>query len=76
LIHNNVRTLAEDKTGKIWIATDGGGISVFNPKTNSFTHYQQDSNDKNSLSGNHVPSILLDKDSICGLGLGEEGLVF
>lgn len=33
--------LWEDKDGRIWIGTDGGGINCFNPQTEHFTHYAQ-----------------------------------
>lgn len=33
--------LWEDKDGKLWIGTDGGGINCFDPKTERFTHYAQ-----------------------------------
>ena len=30
-----------DKAGNIWLGTYGGGLNMFNPKTNSFRHYLQ-----------------------------------
>lgn len=33
--------LWEDKDGRIWIGTDGGGINCFDPQTEHFTHYPQ-----------------------------------
>lgn len=33
--------LWEDKDGRIWIGTDGGGINCFDPQTERFTHYPQ-----------------------------------
>lgn len=37
LSNNFIRDLLLDKNGRIWIATDGGGISIFNPVKETFS---------------------------------------
>lgn len=37
LSNNFIRDLLLDKNGRIWIATDGGGISIFNPVNETFS---------------------------------------
>ncbi len=36
LSNNTVRSFIEDNQGRIWIATQGGGINIFNPASKSF----------------------------------------
>jgi signal transduction histidine kinase/ligand-binding sensor domain-containing protein/DNA-binding response OmpR family regulator len=58
---NNVSKIAEDGKGHLWIGTLGGGVNIFNPKTNQFTSYQNDEEDNTSLSDNNIFSIYIDK---------------
>jgi len=41
---NLVRALYEDHYGRLWIGTDGGGISIYNLKTERFTHINTNTN--------------------------------
>ena len=34
-----VRTILEDKKGRIWVGTIGGGLNLLNPDSSSFKHY-------------------------------------
>lgn len=38
LSNSTVLSLHEDRSAKVWIGTDGGGINVFDPVTNKFKH--------------------------------------
>jgi len=40
LSHPTVLVIDEDNSGKIWIGTDGGGLSSFDPVTESFDHVE------------------------------------
>ncbi len=71
LSNNNIYSLFEDKSGIIWIGSNGGGLDAFNPKTNSFTHYLGTAGDPGSLSNNNVRAIVEDENGI--LWLGTEG---
>lgn len=37
--HNEIFCLKEDKTGKIWIGTNGGGVNLFDPSAKTFLKY-------------------------------------
>lgn len=50
-----VWSIAEDKTGKIWLGTDGAGVYCYDGK--SFTHFAE----KDGLCNNNVGCILSDK---------------
>jgi ligand-binding sensor domain-containing protein/serine phosphatase RsbU (regulator of sigma subunit) len=37
--HNNIRNVCEDDSGYLWVATNGGGVNVFDWRTETFKHY-------------------------------------
>ena len=39
LTEKSVTSLYEEKDGRLWVGTDGGGINLYNPKTDEFTHF-------------------------------------
>ncbi len=41
LADNNVRDIAFDRRGRLWIATRGGGLDVYDPATGHFTHHRR-----------------------------------
>ncbi|GHN02492.1 hypothetical protein WSM22_39810 [Cytophagales bacterium WSM2-2] len=51
-----IKCFYEDKEGNFWIGTWGGGLSLYSDKTNSFTHY----NENSGLRSNVVYGILED----------------
>lgn len=53
LTHNVVSALHEDKKGTIWIGTDGGGLTEYEPKKNKFTTYTT----QDGLSSNAIQEI-------------------
>jgi ligand-binding sensor domain-containing protein len=50
--------LQEDSKGNLWISTFGHGIRVYHPKDSSFTAFQHDPADANSIHGNFVKSSI------------------
>jgi len=57
LSNNTVLSIHEDKKGLLWIGTFGGGLNVFNPKTEEFFVYTE----KDGLSNNVIYGIAEDK---------------
>ena len=65
LSHNDVWVIKEDRLGRIWLGTAGGGLNLayrqaglFEDKTGGiFHHWLQNTNDYNSLSSNNIYSI-------------------
>ncbi|MFC2146675.1 two-component regulator propeller domain-containing protein, partial [Acidobacteriota bacterium] len=55
-----IHDLYEDRQGIIWIGTDRG-LNMYDPFTETFTHYQNDPNDPASLVHNQVSSIYEDR---------------
>lgn len=71
---NNIRALAKDKDGNIWIATQGGGLDKFDIRTEKFTHFVNKVNDVTSISGNAVWSVFVDSKGFIWAGTFSNGL--
>ena len=54
---NDVTTLFEDKTGNLWVGTSGGGLSLYDENTQSFTNFTSIKNDDRTLSSADINSI-------------------
>ncbi len=70
LSKNIVTSLFKDKTGIIWIGTNGGGVNKFNPGRNRFDHVRKTLK-PNSLSYDKIRSFF--EDSNGNLWIGTEG---
>lgn len=57
LVSNYILSFYEINKDKIWIGTDGYGISLWNRANNTFTNYKHESLKPSSLSNNFVTSI-------------------
>ncbi|MBI3948848.1 MAG: hypothetical protein HY314_00090 [Acidobacteria bacterium] len=55
--HNTIWALYEDHAGTLWVGTYGGGLNKFDRATQTFTHYQYDPKNPNSLSDDHARTI-------------------
>ncbi len=54
-----VLTIEKDNLNRIWLGTYGGGINLFNPKTETFTYWTKE----NGLSNNYISGIIPTADS-------------
>ena len=61
LSNNDISGIQEDNEGKIWCATWGGGVSVFDKTLNQFVHYKDTSNTLSAVANNTI--VLLKKDA-------------
>jgi signal transduction histidine kinase/DNA-binding response OmpR family regulator/ligand-binding sensor domain-containing protein len=57
---NEINCIYENSDGKIWVATQGGGISIVDPQTMTFTNLSIE----NGLPGNDIQGILSDTSGI------------
>ncbi len=64
----------EDKQGRLWIGSDGGGLSLYNPDRENFISYMHNPSAKNSISNNRVTSICEDAKGNIWLGTLGGGL--
>ncbi len=63
-----------DKTGIVWIATAGGGISVYDEGRDKFEHFSYQIGGTNSLTNNTITSFYEDKNETLWIGTGGGGL--
>ncbi|MCY6482961.1 diguanylate cyclase [Clostridium aestuarii] len=72
LSNNYIRDLYEDDKGRLWVATNGGGLDYINLKNKEegFTHFKFDTENPESISSNNVLSIFKSKDR--GLFIGTD----
>jgi ligand-binding sensor domain-containing protein len=59
LSHARVRVIHEDRADTLWVRTDGGGLSRFDPATGTFTYYRE----RDSLASDRSMAILEDGDA-------------
>ena len=71
---NGVTSMLEDREGRLWLGTYGGGLETIDPETGRFTHYRFDPKDPASLSGDKVSSLAEAADGRLWVGTMEKGL--
>jgi signal transduction histidine kinase/ligand-binding sensor domain-containing protein len=74
LSYNVVTSIAEDKHGRVWIATRNGGINMLDEKRGAFTHYMHMQNDPSSLPDNSFHSIFIDRTNVLWAGSVSSGV--
>nr|WP_162845515.1 two-component regulator propeller domain-containing protein [Labilibaculum antarcticum] len=62
--------------GKIWIATDGGGISILDPQKGTFEYVNFDDEDFNSLPSNQVYTLYKDNANRIWVGTYDKGVAY
>ncbi len=74
LSHNTVKAMLEDRTGNLWIGTDGGGLNLFRQADQSFAHYRHSPTHPASLSNDDIRSLLEDSNGRLWVGTDGGGL--
>lgn len=74
LSSNYILSIFEDNNSRLWIGTYGGGLNLFNKKTNIFKRFQEELNNPNSLSNNTVKCIYQDSKENLWIGTVGGGL--
>ncbi|MDF9798389.1 signal transduction histidine kinase/ligand-binding sensor domain-containing protein [Catalinimonas alkaloidigena] len=72
--HSQVVAIEQDKYGKFWVATHGGGLNYFDPETEKFTHYQHQANEPSSLAENHLTMLYYDSRDRLWVGMPNKGV--
>ncbi len=67
LIDDHINALCSDRTGSLWIATNGG-LQVFNPKMNTFSTYTKENG---KLNTNSITSLYYGKNNNMFIGTSE-----
>lgn len=71
-----VRDIAEDHQGRVWIATDHGGVNIYEKKTGVMTVLLNDPSNPNSISQNSVISLFADSTGIMWVGTYKNGVAY
>ena len=74
LSFSDINSFAEDKTGNIWIGTNGGGLIYYDRKNGTFKTYRHDANNDNSLANDVVVCLYIDQDQKLWIGTYFGGL--
>ncbi len=82
LSQESVNQIYEDSYGRIWVATgpffapegNTGGLNLFDPEKETFTHYFHDPEDSTTLSHNIVTALLEDSRGNFWVGTDKNGL--
>ena len=74
LLDNYILSLFEDRAGHLWVGTNKGGLSRYEPETETFTHFLHDPNNPRSLSLNTITAILEDANGRLWVGTDGDGL--
>ncbi len=74
LASNFARDLEPAADGGIWVATDGGGVSRWDPETDRFTTWRHDPTDAGSLASDRIRTLAAAADGTLWIGTREDGL--
>jgi ligand-binding sensor domain-containing protein/AraC-like DNA-binding protein len=73
---NNVRAIAEDENGDLWIGTKGGGLNLLSRDTDVITRFLHNKKNPESLSFDEVETICPDGKGCFWIGTDGGGLNF
>ncbi len=73
-ISKNARSIFSDRSGILWIGTDGDGVFKYDPHPRKFNHVYAHDNSTETLSGNFLRSIYEDSRGRVWLGTYEHGV--
>ncbi len=74
LSHDNVTTILEDSDGDLWFGTEGGGLNLYDRKTQSFTRYEANPKDPKALQGGIITGMYQDTEGMIWLTTPSAGL--
>ena len=68
LSSDQVFAVHPSQDGTMWIGTDGGGLTHFDPKINQFQHQRHDPNNPNTVQSNRIIALEEDRNGMVWLG--------
>lgn len=74
LSHPHVFSIYEDKEKKLWLGTNGGGVNIFDKKTEKFKPIRFERNNPNSISSDYISIIYGDQHGTIWVGTFGGGL--
>ncbi len=76
LTSNVVQDIAQDATGKIWLATDHGGINIIRKENESMIVLQNNVNDERTIANNSVNCLCCDDVNTIWVGTYKKGISY
>jgi signal transduction histidine kinase/ligand-binding sensor domain-containing protein/DNA-binding response OmpR family regulator len=70
-LNGYIRAIEQDSKGNMWIASQGSGIAVFNPKTRTFKHFSKATS---NLPSDKITSFMQDRIGRMWIGTMGQGL--
>jgi signal transduction histidine kinase/ligand-binding sensor domain-containing protein/CheY-like chemotaxis protein len=74
LASDYVWAIREDSRGNLWLATDGGGVAVWDRRSDSFRSYRHDPKNPQSLSSDAIRNLLIDHRGQVWVATRDKGL--
>ena len=74
LSNNSVGAMLIDSKNRLWIGTWGGGLNLYQRKTQNFKHFLQDEENPSSLGGNKIQAIFESRSGQIWIGTNGGGL--
>lgn len=72
--HPSVTAFTEDKLGRVWVGSDGGGISIYDPTLSEWKKFEKTYSNLDALAAIHIRSLLADKRGNIWIGTASDGL--
>ena len=69
-----VSSIFKDNENTIWVGTIGGGLYKYNPILNSFSHFNYDSKNNNSISSHQINAVFQDSFNVLWIGTAQGGI--
>lgn len=74
LSSNSITSIIQDKSGKIWIGTFGGGVNKYDPASKKIETFRYKREDLNSIGNDFIHTIYEDSEGTIWVGTGLGGL--
>lgn len=74
LNNNTVTGVAQDPEGRVWIATDHGGVNLFDPKNRKMSYLMYEEFNDRSLNHNGTSAVICDTDGMIWIGTYKGGV--
>lgn len=68
LAANRIESMLAARDNMIWIGTETSGLDMFDPTTETFTHFRYNPHNENSLTSDKITALLEDKNGVIWVG--------
>lgn len=66
--HNSMTAIHEDRSGRLWVGTNNGGLNCYDPRSGRFRRYISSREDPSSPTSNFIQAILEDDNGTLWVG--------